>query len=97
MFTGLVEDLGTIVRADRRSDALVLTVRPTGFAASALGLGDSVALVTDGRFSGATYGMMAGHISPEAERGGPIAFVREGALAPPCASVQRRAFAALRL
>jgi len=43
MFTGLVEDLGTIVRADRRSDALVLTVRPTGFAASTLGLGDSVA------------------------------------------------------
>ncbi|HLK36217.1 MAG TPA: dihydroxy-acid dehydratase [Polyangiaceae bacterium] len=42
------------------------------------GLGDSVALVTDGRFSGATYGMMAGHVSPEAERGGPIAFVRDG-------------------
>ncbi len=42
------------------------------------GLGDSVALVTDGRFSGATYGMMAGHVAPEAERGGPIAFVREG-------------------
>jgi dihydroxy-acid dehydratase len=42
------------------------------------GLGDSVALVTDGRFSGATYGMMAGHVAPEAERGGPIAFVRDG-------------------
>lgn len=42
------------------------------------GLGDSVALVTDGRFSGATYGMMAGHVSPEAERGGPIAHVRDG-------------------
>jgi dihydroxy-acid dehydratase len=42
------------------------------------GLGDSVALVTDGRFSGATYGMMAGHVSPEAERGGPIALVRDG-------------------
>jgi dihydroxy-acid dehydratase len=42
------------------------------------GLGDSVALVTDGRFSGATYGMMAGHVCPEAERGGPIAFVRDG-------------------
>jgi dihydroxy-acid dehydratase len=42
------------------------------------GLGDSVALVTDGRFSGATYGMMAGHVSPEADRGGPIAFVQEG-------------------
>jgi dihydroxy-acid dehydratase len=42
------------------------------------GLGDSVALVTDGRFSGATHGMMAGHVSPEAERGGPIALVRDG-------------------
>jgi dihydroxy-acid dehydratase len=44
------------------------------------GLGDSVALVTDGRFSGATYGMMAGHVSPEAERGGPIALLRDGDL-----------------
>ncbi len=44
------------------------------------GLGDSVALVTDGRFSGATYGMMAGHVSPEAERGGPIALVQDGDL-----------------
>jgi dihydroxy-acid dehydratase len=42
------------------------------------GLGDSVALVTDGRFSGATYGMMAGHVAPEAERGGPIALLRDG-------------------
>jgi dihydroxy-acid dehydratase len=42
------------------------------------GLGDSVALITDGRFSGATYGMMAGHVSPEAERGGPIALIRDG-------------------
>jgi dihydroxy-acid dehydratase len=42
------------------------------------GLGDSVALITDGRFSGATHGMMAGHVSPEAARGGPIAYVREG-------------------
>jgi dihydroxy-acid dehydratase len=42
------------------------------------GLGDSVALVTDGRFSGATYGMMAGHVAPEAEQGGPIARLREG-------------------
>ncbi len=42
------------------------------------GLGDSVALITDGRFSGATYGMMAGHVSPEAELGGPIALVRDG-------------------
>jgi dihydroxy-acid dehydratase len=42
------------------------------------GLGDSVALVTDGRFSGATYGMMAGHVAPEAEEGGPIALLRNG-------------------
>ncbi len=42
------------------------------------GLGESVALVTDGRFSGATRGLMVGHVSPEAVRGGPIAAVREG-------------------
>ena len=42
------------------------------------GLGDSVALLTDGRFSGATHGFMAGHVAPEAPRGGPIAAVREG-------------------
>jgi dihydroxy-acid dehydratase len=42
------------------------------------GLGDSVALMTDGRFSGATRGFMAGHVAPEAARGGPIALVEEG-------------------
>ena len=42
------------------------------------GLGDSVALLTDGRFSGATRGLMAGHVAPEAAVGGPIAAVREG-------------------
>jgi len=42
------------------------------------GLGDSVALVTDGRFSGATHGLMAGHVAPEAANGGPIATVRDG-------------------
>ncbi|HVH25361.1 MAG TPA: dihydroxy-acid dehydratase [Vicinamibacterales bacterium] len=42
------------------------------------GLGDHVALVTDGRFSGATRGFMAGHVSPEAVRGGPIGLVRDG-------------------
>ena len=42
------------------------------------GLGDSVSLLTDGRFSGATHGLMAGHVAPEAARGGPIAAVREG-------------------
>ena len=42
------------------------------------GLGDSVALLTDGRFSGATHGLMAGHVAPEAAQGGPIAAVHEG-------------------
>jgi dihydroxy-acid dehydratase len=41
-------------------------------------LGDAVALVTDGRFSGATRGLMVGHVSPEAVRGGPIAALRDG-------------------
>jgi dihydroxy-acid dehydratase len=44
------------------------------------GLGDRVALVTDGRFSGATKGLMAGHAAPEAAVGGPLAFVKEGDL-----------------
>lgn len=43
-----------------------------------VGLGESVALLTDGRFSGATHGFMAGHVAPEAVRGGPIAAVHEG-------------------
>ena len=42
------------------------------------GLGESVALLTDGRFSGATRGLMAGHVAPEAAAGGPIAAVRDG-------------------
>jgi dihydroxy-acid dehydratase len=42
------------------------------------GLGDSVALLTDGRFSGATHGLMAGHVAPEAAHGGAIALVRDG-------------------
>jgi len=42
------------------------------------GLSDAVALVTDGRFSGATHGFMVGHVAPEAFRGGPIAALREG-------------------
>ena len=44
------------------------------------GLGESVALVTDGRFSGATRGLMVGHVAPEAARGGPLAVVRDGDL-----------------
>jgi dihydroxy-acid dehydratase len=42
------------------------------------GLGDTVALITDGRFSGATHGLMAAHVAPEAAVGGPIALVRDG-------------------
>jgi dihydroxy-acid dehydratase len=42
------------------------------------GLGESVALLTDGRFSGATRGFTVGHVSPEASRGGPIAALRDG-------------------
>jgi dihydroxy-acid dehydratase len=42
------------------------------------GLDDSVALLTDGRFSGATHGLMAGHVTPEAASGGPIAIVQDG-------------------
>jgi dihydroxy-acid dehydratase len=43
-----------------------------------MGLGDSVAVVTDGRFSGGTRGACIGHVSPEAAAGGPIAAVRQG-------------------
>jgi dihydroxy-acid dehydratase len=42
------------------------------------GLGEDVALLTDGRFSGATHGLMAGHVAPESVRGGPIAAIRDG-------------------
>jgi dihydroxy-acid dehydratase len=47
-------------------------------ALSGQGLGESVGLLTDGRFSGATHGLMAGHVAPEAAVGGPIAAVRDG-------------------
>jgi dihydroxy-acid dehydratase len=42
------------------------------------GMGDKVALITDGRFSGATRGFCVGHVGPEAQVGGPIAFVQDG-------------------
>ena len=42
------------------------------------GMGDSIALITDGRFSGATHGLMVGDVAPEAATGGPIALVRDG-------------------
>ena len=47
-------------------------------ALSGAGLGESVGLMTDGRFSGATHGIMAGHVAPEAVAGGPIAGIRDG-------------------
>ncbi len=82
------------VRAGRVSEGEVLIVRyegpaggpgmreMLGLTASVLGagLGESVALVTDGRFSGATRGLMVGHVSPEAARGGPIAAIQDGDL-----------------
>ena len=42
------------------------------------GLGDGVAMVTDGRFSGGSHGFLIGHVTPEAQEGGPIALVRDG-------------------
>ena len=42
------------------------------------GLGETVGLITDGRFSGGTWGMVVGHVAPEAFVGGPIALIREG-------------------
>jgi dihydroxy-acid dehydratase len=48
------------------------------FAIDGLGLGDKVALITDGRFSGGTYGMVVGHVAPEAAVGGTIGLVQEG-------------------
>src|SRR5207247_2613541 len=54
-------------------------IKPPGAAArGGEGLGDAIALITDGRFSGATHGLMVGHIAPEAARGGPIAVIRDG-------------------
>jgi dihydroxy-acid dehydratase len=50
---------------------------PTG-ALIGQGLGESVGLITDGRFSGGTWGMVVGHVAPEAFEGGPIALVKEG-------------------
>jgi dihydroxy-acid dehydratase len=52
-------------------------LNPTS-AIAGMGLGSSVALITDGRFSGASRGASIGHVSPEAAVGGPIAFVKEG-------------------
>src|SRR5204862_772943 len=80
------------VRAGVVAEGAVLVVRYEGAAGGAgmremlsvtasvvgAGLGESVALVTDGRFSGATRGLMVGHVAPEAARGGPLAVVQDG-------------------
>ena len=50
----------------------------TTAALSGQGRGDKVALITDGRFSGATRGLCVGHVGPEAQEGGPIALIRDG-------------------
>lgn len=64
MFTGLIEDVGTVVRADRRSDALVLGIRPAAFPASELTLGESVchdgACLTVTDIAGDTFTVLAG-------------------------------------
>ncbi|HEY0109409.1 MAG TPA: dihydroxy-acid dehydratase, partial [Fibrella sp.] len=52
-------------------------LKPTS-AIMGAGLGDKVALITDGRFSGGTHGFVVGHVTPEAFDGGPIAFVKDG-------------------
>jgi dihydroxy-acid dehydratase len=86
------EECADAVRAGAVRDGDVLVVRyegPAGgpgmremlsISASVVGagLGQSVAVVTDGRFSGATRGLMVGHVAPEAARGGPLAAVRDG-------------------
>jgi dihydroxy-acid dehydratase len=61
------------VGAPGMPEMVMLTVQLQG-----RGLGDSVALITDGRFSGVSHGILIGHVSPEAARGGPIAAVRDG-------------------
>jgi dihydroxy-acid dehydratase len=86
------QDCADAVRAGRVAPGDVLVLRYEGPAGGpgmremlsvtssvvGAGLGESVALVTDGRFSGATRGLMVGHVAPEAARGGPIAAVRDG-------------------
>src|SRR5690606_22219115 len=52
-------------------------LKPTG-ALMGAGLGKDVALLTDGRFSGGSHGFIVGHITPEAQEGGPIALLRDG-------------------
>lgn len=86
------EDCYAVVKADGINPGDIIVIRnegPTGgpgmremlqvtAAIVGAGHGEDVALITDGRFSGATRGLMIGHVSPEAVKGGPIAAIREG-------------------
>ncbi|OGD22164.1 MAG: dihydroxy-acid dehydratase [Candidatus Aminicenantes bacterium RBG_16_63_16] len=80
IFAGRVERGDVVViryEGPRGGPGMREMLLPTS-ALAGMGLDQSVALVTDGRFSGATRGASVGHVSPEAERGGPIAFVEDG-------------------
>ena len=86
------EDAMHVILANDINDGDVLVIRYEGprggpgmremlavtAAINGAGYGETVALMTDGRFSGATRGLMVGHVSPEAARGGPIAIIRDG-------------------
>jgi dihydroxy-acid dehydratase len=86
------EDCFAAVKADEINPGDIIVIRnegPTGgpgmremlqvtAAIVGAGHGNDVALITDGRFSGATRGLMIGHVAPEAVKGGPIAAIREG-------------------
>ncbi len=91
VFEGEEEAMAAVVTGTiRRGDVLVIRNEgPAGgpgmremlavtAALNGVGLGEHVALLTDGRFSGATHGFMAGHVAPESVRGGPIAAVHDG-------------------
>ena len=74
---GAATSSSSATRAPPAAPACARCSRVTA-AINGAGLGEDVALLTDGRFSGATHGFMAGHVAPEAARGGPIAAVRDG-------------------
>jgi len=74
---GGVSNSGAVDSLLSFAESLRLPVTPTSALIGA-GLGDSVGLITDGRFSGATYGMVVGHVAPEAAVGGNLALVNEG-------------------
>ena len=73
-----VRAANTWTRPNMKLNLAMPNQEPPTSAIIGAGLGDSVGLVTDGRFSGATYGMVVGHVAPEAAVGGGLALVREG-------------------